>query len=140
MNTESTIQEKQKRKVILSTLWIFVTANYIFCDVMTLMNAEDLKQILTGSVGSLEMTPNFLLGAAIFMEIPFVMILLSRVLKYRANRLSNIIAGTIMTVIQFMSLFVGSGTTPHYIFFSIVEISCTAFIVWYAWTWSNLQK
>jgi len=128
------------RKVLLSTLWIFVTANYIFCDVMTLMNAEDLQQILTGTVGSLEMTPNFLLGAAIFMEIPFVMILLSRVLKYKANRVFNIAAGTIMTLIQIMSLFVGSGATPHYTFFSIVEISCTAFIVWYAWTWSIKEQ
>ncbi len=137
MNTTTETTTNFDRKVILSTLWIFVTANYIFCDVMTLMNSEDLKQILTGTVGSLEMTPRFLLWAAIFMEIPFVMILLSRVLKYKANRVSNIVAGCIMTVIQIMSLFVGSGSTPHYTFFSIVEIGCTAFIVWYAWTWSR---
>ena len=122
------------RKVLLFTLWIFVTANYIFCDVLTLMNAEDLKQILSGSVGALEMTPMFLLWAAIFMEIPFIMILLSRILKYKANRLANIIAGSIMTVVQIMSLFVGE-STPHYTFFSIVEISTTLFIIWYAWTW-----
>jgi len=122
------------RKKVLFTLWIFVTVNYIFCDVLTLMNSEDLQQILTGTVGSLEMTPNFLLGAAIFMEIPFVMILLSRILRYKANRISNIIAGSFMTVAQIASLFVGS-STPHYTFFSIVEIGCTAFIVWYAWTW-----
>lgn len=127
----------KNRRVLLSSLWIFVTANYIFCDVMTLMNSEDLKQIMTGTVGSIEMTPNFLLGAAIFMEIPFIMILLSRVLRHKANRLFNIIAGFIMTLIQIMSLFVGSGATPHYIFFSIIEISCTAFIVWYAWTWTQ---
>ncbi|TFH23164.1 MAG: hypothetical protein E4H10_12545 [Bacteroidia bacterium] len=129
--------EMKNRRVLLSSLWIFVTANYIFCDVMTLMNSEDLKQIMTGTVGSIEMTPNFLLGAAIFMEIPFIMILLSRVLRHKANRLFNIIAGFIMTLIQIMSLFVGSGATPHYIFFSIIEISCTAFIVWYAWTWTQ---
>ena len=125
----------KNRKVILSTLWIFVTVNYIFCDVITLMNPEDLKEILSGTVGSLQMTPWFLLGVAIFLEIPFVLILLSRVLKYRANRLSNIIGGTIMTVIQGMSLFVGTALTPHYVFFSIIEIACTLFIVWYAWTW-----
>lgn len=123
------------RKVLLFTLWIFVTANYIFCDVLTLMNAADLKEILSGSVGPLEMTPMFLLWAAIFMEIPFIMILLSRVLKYKANRLANIIAASIMTVAQILSLFVGE-STPHYTFFSVVEISTTLFIIWYAWTWS----
>ena len=86
------------------------------------------------------MTEEFLLGAAIFMEIPFLLIILSRVLKYKANRLINIIAGSIMRVIQIMSLFVGTGPTLHYAFFSIVEISCTAFIVtkavmlsWHIW-------
>ncbi len=136
MNSTILTPEIKDKRVILFTLWVFVTANYIFCDVLTLMNSEDLKQILTGTVGSLEMTPNFLLGAAIFMEIPFVMILLSRILKHKANRISNIIAGSIMTVVQIMSLFVGSGSTPHYTFFSIVEIGCTAFIVWYAWKWT----
>ena len=139
MDTTTSISETKDRKIILSTLWIFVTVNYIFCDVMTLMNSEDLKMILTGSVGSLQMTPEFLLYASIFMEIPFVMILLSRLLKFKINRVANIIAGTIMTLIQVMSLFVGSGATPHYTFFSIVEIGCTAFIVWYAWTWSKMK-
>ncbi len=135
MNTTTEATINKDRRAVLFTLWIFVTVNYIFCDVLTLMNSEDLKQILTGTVGSLEMTPNFLLGAAIFMEVPFVMILLSRFLKYKANRISNIIAASFMTVAQIGSLFVGSGSTPHYTFFSIVEIGCTAFIIWYAWTW-----
>ena len=135
MTTVTETSFKNNRRGNLFTLWIFVTVNYIFCDVLTLMNSEDLQQILTGTVGSLEMTPNFLLGAAIFMEIPFVMILLSRFLRYKANRVSNIIAGSFMTVAQIGSLFVGSGSTPHYTFFSIVEIGCTAFIVWYSLTW-----
>lgn len=135
MNTLTETAIKDDRKKVLSILWIFATVNYLFCDVLTLMNSEDLQQILTGTVGSLEMTPNFLLGAAVYMEIPMAMILLSRFLRYKTNRIANIIAGTIMTVAQIGSLFVGSGSTPHYTFFSIVEIGCTAFIVWYAVTW-----
>jgi uncharacterized membrane protein len=99
------------------------------------MYPEDLKQIISGSVGSIKMTQEFLLGAAVMMEIPFAMIILSRFLGYRSNRLANIIAGIIMTTIQSMSLFVGSGLTLHYIFFSIIEISTTIFIIWYAWKW-----
>ena len=135
MNTLTETANKDDRKKVLSILWIFATVNYLFCDVLTLMNSEDLKQILTGTVGSLEMTPNFLLGAAVYMEIPMAMILLSRFLRHKANRIANIIAGTIMTVAQIGSLFVGSGSTPHYTIFSIIEIGCTAFIVWYAVTW-----
>jgi len=128
--------ELNDRKVILSTVWIFATVNYIFCDVITLMNPEDLKNILSGTVGAIKMNQEFLLGAAIMMEIPFVMILLSRVLKYKINRWANIIGAFIMTTVQASSFFIGTDSTLHYKFFSIVEIGCTLFVLWYAWTWT----
>ena len=65
------------------------------------------------------------------------MVLLSQILKYRANRWANIITAIIMTAVQFSSLFFGSPPTIYYIFFSIIEISCTALIVWFAWKWRN---
>ena len=127
------------RKAILSTLWIFVTVNYLYCDVMALMDPTLLKQFITGFAGGFQITQGFLMGAAILMEIPMAMILLSRVLKYRENRWANIIAGTIMTAVQIASLFAGT-PTPYYIFFSIIEIACTSFIVCYSWKWSNTEE
>ncbi len=124
-------------KVILATLWIFVMFNYLYCDVMSLMDPWSLKQYLAGNVGGVQITQGFLLGAAILMEIPIAMVLLSRVLRYRANRWANIIAGTLMTAVQFSTLFFGSSPTTYYIFFSIIEIACTSLIVWYAWKWRN---
>lgn len=123
------------RKVKLSTLWIFVTLNYLYCDVVTLMDPVRLRQEITGSVGGLQLTQGFLLGAAVLVEIPITMVLLSRVLKPGANRWANIIAGILMTVVQSATLFVGGGPTPYYIFFSVIEIACTSFIIWYAWRW-----
>jgi MFS family permease len=117
----------------LSTLWIFVTLNYLYCDILGLMDAESLKGFLAGNVGGMDITQGFLLGASVLMEIPMSMVLLSRLLPYRANRWANIIAGTIMTIVQFGSLFAGSSPTAYYLFFSAVEISCTVGIVWYAW-------
>ena len=64
------------------------------------------------------------------------MVLLSRVLGYGANRWANISAGVFMTIVQIVSLFTAV-PTMYYVFFSIVEISATALIVWYAWTWSR---
>lgn len=126
------------RKALLSTLWIFITVNYIFCDILSNMEPEFLKVLLQG--GQLSGLPpinqEFLLGSAILMEIPFAMILLSRILKFRANRWTNIIAGTIMTAVQIGSFFVGPPTL-HYIFYSVIEIACALFIVWYAWKWRN---
>ena len=121
--------QKMKTNKLLSILWIFATLNYLYCDVLTLMDSTQLKQILTGIVGNIKMTDGFLLGSGILMEIPIGMVLLSRVLKYRSNRITNIIAGSIMTLVQISSLFVGTGPIKYYVFFSIIEIACTAFIV-----------
>jgi hypothetical protein len=127
------------RKVILSTLWIFVTLNYLYCDVLSVMDPNVLNQLIQGDLGFVKVTPEFLLGGSILMEIPMLMVLLSRVLKYRANRWVNIIAGTIKTLVQVSSLFLGS-LTLYYAFFSVVEIATTSFIVWYAWTWKKKDR
>lgn len=135
MNAPGSSVGRPEPKTVLSTLWIFVTVNYIFCDVVTLMNPNDLKNILSGTVGSIQMNESFLLGAAIMMEIPFVMILLSRLLNYGACRIANVIAASIMTIVQVASLFAGTRPTPHYFFYSAIEITCTVFILLYALKW-----
>ena len=123
-------------KVKLSTLWIFVMFNYIYADILTLMDPTVLKELITGTVGGIELTQGFLLGAAILMETAIVMVVLSRVLKYRANRWVNIISGIIHTAAVFLSLFVGT-PAMYYTFFATIEIACTLLIVWYAWKWVN---
>jgi len=125
------------RKAILSTLWIFTFGTYIYSDIAGLMDSVLLKQYLSGTVNGLRMTEGFLLGGVILMMIPISMILLSRVLRYRANRIANIVAATVMTAVQATTLFVGSGPTVYYAFSSAVVIAATAFIVWYAVTWRS---
>ena len=140
MNINNKTIETKDRKVILSTLWIFAMLNYLYCDILALMDPDLLNQFITGNVGGIHMTQAFLLQAAILMEIPTAMVLLARVLKHGANRWANIIAGTTMTAVQFSTLFIGSSPTLYYTFFSIIEIACTSLIVWYAWKWPNPER
>ncbi len=125
-------------KVKLSTIWLFATLNYLYCDVVTVMYPQKLKQFLAGSVGGMEITPGFLLGAGILVEIPIAMVLLSRVLKDRPNRWANLLAGIVMTVVQVSTLLL-SQPTPYYVFFSIVEIASTLAVIWIAWRWPRLD-
>ena len=127
------------KKVLFSTLWIFVTVNYIFCDVFTLFHSESLKQLMTGKVGGMEINQKFLLGFSILMEMPMVMIVLSRILSYKSNRLANIIVALIMTIVQAGTLFTADNTM-HYIFFSIVEVGTTSFILYSAWNWTESKN
>jgi hypothetical protein len=118
-------------RMILSTLWTFAVLNYLYCDVVGLMDSAMLKQFLTGTVGGMRLSQGFLLGGSVLMEISIAMVLLSRVLNDRANRLANIIAGAVTTAAQCATLF--GGSTLYYIFFSAIEIATTMFIVAYAW-------
>ena len=124
-------------KATLSTLWVFVLFNYLYCDVLGMMDKAMLRGYLEGEVGGIHVTGGFLLAAAILMEIPIAMVLLSRLLPYRANRWANIAAGAFMTMVQFSTLFFGTSPTGYYIFASVVEIGATAAIVWYAWNWQQ---
>jgi hypothetical protein len=122
------------RKLLLPALWIFAMLNYLYCDVVGNMDANVLRELLTGEVEGIKITESFLLGASVFMEIPIAMTLLSRILPHRVNRWANVVAATIMTLVQSATLFLGV-PTAYYVFFSVIEIGTTAFIAWYAATW-----
>jgi hypothetical protein len=128
--------EIEDRKVLLSTLWIFAMFNYIYADILTFFEPGMLEELMTGSVGGIEFTQVFLLGASVLMETAIAMVLLSRVLKYKVNRLANIIAGTINTLSVLLSMFVGTPSL-HYIFFGTIEMATTLLIIKLAWTWTN---
>jgi hypothetical protein len=118
------------RKVVLSTLWIFAMLNYLYNDVFGgFFNP-------TAHTETQAMPQGAVLGFAIMMETAIAMVLLSRLLKYGANRWVNIIAGIFHTGLVAWSL-----TTeiplPFSVFFSSIEIVCTLFIIWYAWKWRN---
>ncbi|HKW08350.1 MAG TPA: DUF6326 family protein [Candidatus Dormibacteraeota bacterium] len=121
----------------LTVLWIFATLNYLYCDVLALMNPGLLKGYLAGSVNGIAITPGFLLAAGVLVEIPMAMILAGWMLGsrwYQLNRWANVVAAATMTAVQMASLLVGR-PAPYYVFFSAIEIATTAAIVWLAWRW-----
>ena len=73
----------------LFTLWIFVTVNYIFCDIFTLFYSENLKQLITGTMGGMEITEIFLFGFSIIMELPMLMIVTTIIIVWIAINWKN---------------------------------------------------
>ena len=123
----------------LSLLWLFALLNYLYADVLALY-------AFLGSPNSAPHLPQWaLLGSAVLMEIPIAMIVACRLLPFRANRLANIIAGAILTLVNgfltFVPPLVGARTPalPEYLFFATIETVCTSVIVWKAWTWSGVE-
>ena len=110
----------------LSTLWIFATLNYVYCDVVGLMDPHLLKQFIAGELGTVQVSQGFLLAGGVLVEIPMAMVLVARLAGFRANRWANIVAGTVMTAVQALSLGVSAPPTIYYVFFSVAEIAATS--------------
>ncbi len=123
------------RKHLLPMLWVFLTVNYIYCDVFVLHDARYLEAFLTGEVGSMKITEGFLLSFAAVMQVPMIMIVLSRLLTFKLNKYTNIIAGVFTTSVQ--SVTVAMGGTSYYMFFSFFEISTGLIIIYLAATWKQ---
>jgi hypothetical protein len=131
------MHDKRER---LSLLWLFALLNYLYADVLALW-------AMAGSRTSFEALPPWaLMGSAVLMEIPIAMILVSRLLPLRANRLANIIAGGVVTLVNgfltYVPPLVGWGrppALPEYLFFATIETVATSVIIWQAWTWSRVE-
>lgn len=134
MNTNKII-ENIDRKVMLSTLWIFATFNYIYADVFSVYFEPGAQQEAIEFTNGQE---NAVLMFAILMETAIAMVLFSRILKYKINRIANIIVGVLHTLAVAGSL-IADSPTMYYLFFASAEIICTLFIVWYAWKWHESE-
>ena len=120
-------KEKIDMKVKLSTLWIVVMLNMIYADIYSIMVELVNKNTLDipGNVKTI------MAVAAIVTNIPILMIYLSRVLKYEANRWANIIAG-LLTIIYVVG---GGDLSPHYIIVASIEIILLLIILVNSWKW-----
>ena len=124
----------------LSLLWLFALLNYLYADVVALF-------AIAGRPNAFEALPQWaMMGSAVLMEIPIAMILACRLLPFRANRLANIIAGSLLTLVNgfltFVAPLLGWGRPPafaEYLFFATIETVCTSVIIWQAWTWSGAK-
>ncbi len=136
MNTSSKTFQMEEMKARLSTVWIFIMFNMVFADIFSFMYPGFLKQIMAGSVvDGTQVTPEFLLIAAMVTEISIAMVFLSRFLQYSLNRWVNIV-GALITILWVIG---GGSTTLHYIFFASIEVVCSLVIIWLAWTWRQAQ-
>jgi len=125
------------KKERLSLLWSFALLNYLYADVIALW-------AMAGK--AVELPPWALMASAVLMELPIAMILFSRLLPFRANRLANIIVGVVVTLVNGFLTYVppllGWGrppALPEYLFFATIETIATSVIIWQAWTWSPVE-
>jgi hypothetical protein len=119
-------------KFKLSALWSSVMFCYIYADYFGLYVPGSLQHMLAGEMRPLgPVTQAVLLGTAVTLAIPGVMIFLSLVLKPQVNRWLNIVLGVLYTAIILLTMW----SWAFYIFYGVIEIALTGLVVWYAWNW-----
>jgi hypothetical protein len=120
-------------KIKLAALWTSVMFCYIYADYFGLYRTGALRGMLAGRMGPLgPATQGVLLGTAVVLAIPAVMIFLSLALIPNPNRRLNVVLGIVYALINLTNFL---SAWAFYIFFGIIEIMLTLLIVWYAWSW-----
>ena len=127
--------KKIDTKVLLSTLWIVVMLNMLKADILSLNIPGAAEEVARTSASTGASIPQLMLIGAVMGNLAIAMIILSRVLKYGINRWVNIIVG----IVTIAYIWGGMSSYPHYIFIASVETLCLLLIVWFAWTWTNVE-
>lgn len=120
-------------RVKLAALWASTMFLYLYGDYFGLYKPGTLQSMLDGVMGPLgPTTQGILVGTALMMTIPSVMVFLSLVLPVRVNRVANIFLGLLYTAIILATM---PGAWHFYLMLGVVEAALTLTIAWTAWKW-----
>jgi uncharacterized membrane protein len=123
-------------KAKLAALWASATLCYLYGDFIAFYSPGALQMISDGRMGPVQVTQLLLLGIAVVMAFPAVMVALSLILPAPWSRWLNVVAGIIYTAIVLVTM-VGAwaSNSYFYIYLGVVEVALTSCAVWYAVKW-----
>jgi hypothetical protein len=125
-------------RIKLSALWVARMLTGLLGDVIRFFESGIIQGIIDGNIDGMQLTDEMLLGMAILMQIPIVMVFLVLTLEVRINRWANIIVAICFFGLDFVGL--STYTSSYAIFSVIVSLVFCALIVWYAWKWPTQEK
>jgi hypothetical protein len=116
-------------KIILSATWVALMLTYLLGDVLRIY-AGDFKP---GEIAGKKITQNLVLGIAILMTIPILMVFLSLTLNYPVNRGANIIVPIVFLGFNLLGL--PTYRSAYDRFLIVVGLGLNVLIIVYAWQW-----
>ena len=123
-------------KAKISALWASVMLCYAYGDLIAFYVPGGLQRIMTGKMGSWPATPKLLLGVAVFMSIPAVMIALALLLKPAVNRWLNVTMAGAYAAINFYTMIdAWKSGYYYYVYLTVVDVALSLLIVRYSLTW-----
>jgi hypothetical protein len=124
-------------RIKLSGLWTALILTYLLGDVLRIFSGDFVPGEM-GEMGGMQITQGMYLGLAILLLIPIIMVFLSLVLKYRANRWTNLVLAAFFFVFNL----IGLPTYPSLYdqFLIIVGLVLNGLTFWYAWKWVETES
>jgi hypothetical protein len=120
-------------RIRLAALWAATMMLVAFVDIFGFYRPDYREQIEAGRVFVFDIGQPFMLGIVLYVTIPVLMIALSVLLPYRANRITNLIVAPI-----FALTIVGAaiGEWGYYLLASGVELALLVIIVTLSAKWA----
>ena len=113
--------------------------NMLTADILSLFIPGVLDEVVEIAAETSIPVSRLMLFGAIMIEIPILMIIFSRILRYLINRWLNIVASTI-TILFVVGPEIGNESVkPHNVFVAFVEVVCLIAIWVIAWKWRELD-
>jgi hypothetical protein len=116
----------------LSALWASLMFCYIYGDYFGLYVPGQLQGMLDGAGPTGPVSQGSLIGTALLLAVPGLMVFLSLALSPRLCRWLNVGLGLFYTAIM---LFTMPGAWWFYITLGVIEVALSLLIVAYAWRW-----
>ena len=122
-------------KLVLSALWIAMLFVFAYVDIFGFFRADVLNAAIEGKLGSTGLAVNqaVLTATLVYILLPSLMVVLSLVLRPRANRITNIAVSLLYTATILWSC-IGE-TWVYYLAGSAVEAVLLLAIARTAWKW-----
>jgi hypothetical protein len=119
----------EEKRIKLSAFWVSLMLTYLLGDVLRIFSGD----FVAGEMGAAAGSQALYLVAAVVLLIPIVMIPLSLILKYRANRWANILGAAGL----FLFNAIGLPTYPSLYdqFLIVVGLCFNLLTIWQAWKW-----
>jgi hypothetical protein len=133
MSDNERLIEVQDKKIILSTLWIFVMFSIAYADIIGFIEPGALERIINGETG-FELTPVVIVIISLFQMIPITMIVVARLFRRGVNRWLNIAASVLTLIYVFGG---GNWQSASYFVFAAAEAAAMLAIIWLAWSWKE---
>ena len=125
---DPTIRERigAERRAVVASLWTFVLFNMLFRDIHEFLRPGAIEEFMSTSVAE-----GTLLASGVALTLFISMIVLTRVLPYRATRWANLaVAGVALG-----GMAANAPRDVDDVWFLAVEVVGLLAIIWLSWTW-----